>query len=98
MKNIFCSSSYHYCQSFLVKTRKKKDRSKPYPVISVETRNVTGYDVYPTAIKGVVNNDVHAKIQGYITQVLVDEGQYVTAGQPLFRLENQHAKRKCRCS
>ncbi len=42
---------------------------------------------YPAAIKGVVNNDVRAKIQGYITQVLVDEGQYVTAGQPLFRLE-----------
>ena len=35
----------------------------------------------------MVNNDVRAKIQGYITQVLVDEGQYVTAGQPLFRLE-----------
>jgi len=34
-----------------------------------------------------VNNDVRAKIQGYITQVLVDEGQYVSAGQPLFRLE-----------
>ena len=30
---------------------------------------------------------MRAKIQGYITQVLVDEGQYVTAGQPLFRLE-----------
>ena len=68
MKNIFCSSSYHYYQSFLVKTRrKKKDGPKPYPVISVETRNVTGYDVYPAAIKGVVNNDVRAKIQGYIT-------------------------------
>ena len=69
------------------KQEEKKDGPKPYPVISVETRNVTGYDVYPAAIKGVVNNDVRAKIQGYITQVLVDEGQYVTAGQPLFRLE-----------
>ena len=69
------------------KQEEKKDGPKPYPVISVETRNVKGYDVYPAAIKGVVNNDVRAKIQGYITQVLVDEGQYVTAGQPLFRLE-----------
>ncbi len=69
------------------KQEEKKDGPKPYPVISVETRNVKGYDVYPAAIKGVVNNDVRAKIQGYITRVLVDEGQYVTAGQPLFRLE-----------
>ena len=69
------------------KKEDKKDGPKPYPVISVETRNVTGYDTYPASIKGIVNNDVRAKIQGYITQVLVDEGQYVTQGQPLFRLE-----------
>ena len=69
------------------KEEEKKDGPKPYPVVSVETKNVTGYDEYPASIKGVVNNDVRAKIQGYITQVLVDEGQYVTAGQPLFRLE-----------
>lgn len=65
----------------------KKDGPKPYPVVAVEAKNVTGYDEYPASIKGVINNDVRAKIQGYITQVLVDEGQYVTAGQPLFRLE-----------
>ena len=69
------------------KEEEKKDGPKPYPVVSVETKNVTGYDEYPASIKGVVNNDVRTKIQGYITQVLVDEGQYVTAGQPLFRLE-----------
>lgn len=69
------------------KEDEKKDGPKPYPVVSVETRNVTGYDEYPASIRGIVNNDVRAKIQGYITQVLVDEGQYVTAGQPLFRLE-----------
>lgn len=65
----------------------KKDGPKPYPVVAVETKNVTGYDEYPASIKGIVNNDVRAKIQGYITQVLVDEGQYVSAGQPLFKLE-----------
>ena len=69
------------------KEEEKKDGPKPYPVVSVETKNVTGYDEYPASIKGVVNNDVRTKIQGYITKVLVDEGQYVTAGQPLFRLE-----------
>lgn len=69
------------------KGEEKKDGPKPYPVVSVEVKNVTGYDEYPASIRGIVNNDVRAKIQGYITQVLVDEGQYVSAGQPLFRLE-----------
>lgn len=59
----------------------------PYPVVVVETKNVTGYQTFPASIEGVLNNEVRAKIQGYITQVLVDEGQYVKQGQPLFRLE-----------
>jgi membrane fusion protein, multidrug efflux system len=59
----------------------------PYPVVDVPTRVVTSYDEYPTNIEGIVNNDVRAKIQGYITEVYVDEGQYVQAGQPLFKLE-----------
>lgn len=59
----------------------------PYPVVDVPTKVVTSYDEYPTNIQGIVNNDVRAKIQGYITEVYVDEGQYVSAGQPLFKLE-----------
>jgi len=65
----------------------KQDGPKPFPVVSVENKNVVGYDTFPASIEGRVNNDVRAKIQGYITQVLVDEGQYVSKGQPLFRLE-----------
>ncbi|MGK6341170.1 efflux RND transporter periplasmic adaptor subunit [Chryseobacterium sp. DT-3] len=65
----------------------KQDGPKPYPVVSVESKNIVGYQTFPATIQGRVNNDVRAKIQGYITQVLVDEGQYVTKGQPLFRLE-----------
>lgn len=69
------------------KEEAKQDGPKPYPVVAVETKNLTAYQDFPASIQGIVNNDVRAKIQGYITQVLVDEGQYVTKGQPLFRLE-----------
>jgi membrane fusion protein (multidrug efflux system) len=65
----------------------KQDGAKPYPVVNVEVKNIVGYQTFPATIQGRVNNDVRAKIQGYITQVLVDEGQHVTKGQPLFRLE-----------
>lgn len=71
---------------------KKKDEKPPQgpkvvATVAVENRNVTGYSTFPASIEGRVNNDVRAKMSGYITQVLVDEGQYVTKGQPLFRLE-----------
>ena len=69
------------------KEEQKQDGPKPKPVISADVKNLVGYQSFPASIQGIVNNDVRAKIQGYITQVLVDEGQYVTKGQPLFRLE-----------
>ncbi|MBD8081589.1 efflux RND transporter periplasmic adaptor subunit [Chryseobacterium caseinilyticum] len=69
------------------KEEPKQEAAKPFPVVKVESRNITGYQTFPASIEGKVNNDVRAKIQGYITQVLVDEGQFVTKGQPLFRLE-----------
>lgn len=64
-----------------------KANVKPFPVIEVEQRTMTTFKEFPTSIEGVNNNDVRAKIQGYIQEVLVDEGQYVTKGQILFRLE-----------
>lgn len=57
------------------------------PVVEVPTRVVTSYQEFPASIEGINNNEVRAKIQGYIQQVYVDEGQYVSKGQPLFRLE-----------
>lgn len=75
----------------IISCKKKEENQqmgpKEVPVVEVQEKNVTGYLSFPTSIQGRVNNDVRAKIQGYITQVLVDEGQYVTKGQPLFRLE-----------
>lgn len=59
------------------------------PAVSVEKRTSVGYLTYPVNIEGIVNSPVQAKVSGYITQVLVDEGQSVTKGQPLFRLETQ---------
>lgn len=62
---------------------------KSYPVITISEGEATSYLSYPTNIEGKVNSPVQAKVTGYITQVLVDEGQFVTKGQPLFRLETQ---------
>ncbi|NJW53886.1 efflux RND transporter periplasmic adaptor subunit [Salinimicrobium oceani] len=58
-----------------------------FPVIEVQQRTVTGYTSYPVSIEGKVNSAVRAKVPGYVTQVLVDEGQQVQKGQTLFKLE-----------
>lgn len=61
----------------------------PFQVTTIPQKTVTGFTTYPTSIEGVNNSEVRAKITGYITEVLVDEGQRVRKGQTLFRLETQ---------
>lgn len=60
---------------------------KTYPVVEVSKIDVIGYTSFPVSIEGRINNDVQAKISGYIKEVLVDEGASVHKGQILFRLE-----------
>ena len=62
---------------------------KPFQVTIIPTNTVSTFQSYPAEIEGIVNSEVRAKISGYITDVLVDEGQKVKKGQTLFRLETQ---------
>lgn len=66
-----------------------QQRTMPFPVFEVTTQTVTGYSSYPTSIEGVVNSEVRAKVSGYITDVLVDEGEKVKKGQIIFKLETE---------
>lgn len=61
----------------------------PYPVVAIPTKTVTANTKYPATVEGTNNSAVRAKVSGYITQVLVDEGQKVSKGQVLFRLETE---------
>lgn len=60
-----------------------------FQVVEIPTKDVTSLTTYPASIEGIVNSEVRAKISGYITDVLVDEGQKVRKGETLFKLETQ---------
>lgn len=60
-----------------------------YPVLKVPRKTVTTYNSYPAFIEGTVNSGVRAKVSGYITDVLVEEGEEVNKGQILFKLETE---------
>ncbi|MBQ8989292.1 MAG: efflux RND transporter periplasmic adaptor subunit [Prevotella sp.] len=59
-----------------------------YPVVTVGTSSTTMQSTYPATIKGVQDVEIHPKVQGFITQINVKEGQTVGAGQVLFVLDN----------
>lgn len=41
---------------------------------------------YPTQIEGKVNIDLRPQVSGYIETIYVDEGAFVKAGQPIFKI------------
>ena len=59
-----------------------------YPVVTVGTSSTTMQSTYPANIKGVQDVEIHPKVQGFITQINVKEGQTVSAGEVLFVLDN----------
>ena len=59
-----------------------------FPVVAVGTSSTTMQSTYRAVIKGVQDVEIHPKVQGFIVQINVKEGQTVSAGQVLFVLDN----------
>lgn len=59
------------------------------PVIAVNETNATTFTDYSAAIEGKVNVDIRPQIDGYLDKIFVDEGAYVSAGQPLFKVNDR---------
>ena len=59
-----------------------------FPVLTVGTSSASMQSSYPATIKGVQDVQICPKVQGFIRQINVKEGQSVGAGQVLFVLDN----------
>ncbi len=64
-----------------------KPQVMPVATIKAPTDTVTVNRSYHASIEGIINSEARPKIAGYITNVLVDEGQKVHKGQVMFKLE-----------
>ena len=59
------------------------------PVTTVDTVSATTYKDYSASLEGKVNIDIRPQVDGYLDKIFVDEGAFVTAGQPLFKINDQ---------
>ncbi|MES2809263.1 MAG: efflux RND transporter periplasmic adaptor subunit [Bacteroidota bacterium] len=59
------------------------------PVQSVVASSVTTYQEYPASIEGTVNVEIRPQVSGALDRVYVDEGSLVSAGQPIFKINEQ---------
>jgi membrane fusion protein (multidrug efflux system) len=56
------------------------------PVANIVSGTDTTYQEYPASIEGAVNVEIRPQVSGALDKVFVDEGAYVSAGQPLFKI------------
>jgi membrane fusion protein (multidrug efflux system) len=59
------------------------------PVQVVQASSVTTFQEYPASIEGIVNVEIRPQVSGSLDKVFVDEGALVSAGQPIFKINEQ---------
>lgn len=59
---------------------------KTVPVQSISLQNTSLHQTYPVSIEGKEIVEVRPRIQGYLEEIYVDEGQRVKKGQLLFKV------------
>jgi membrane fusion protein (multidrug efflux system) len=59
------------------------------PVSTIIAGNQTTYQEYPASIEGTVNVEIRPQVSGALDKVFVDEGAFVTAGQSIFKINEQ---------
>lgn len=55
-------------------------------VLTLQLTDAVIEQSFPASLQGKTNIDLRPQISGYIDKIYVDEGAYVQAGQPLFRI------------
>jgi membrane fusion protein, multidrug efflux system len=59
------------------------------PVLTLSNLPATTYREFPATVEGKVNVEIRPQVIGYLEHIFADEGAYVKAGQPLFRISDK---------
>ena len=73
-----------------------RQQTPALPVLDLQKRAITLTTTYPASLEGQQTVEVRPRVQGYITAMPVDEGDLVSKGQVLFRLNNEQYEQAVR--
>ncbi|QHS59068.1 efflux RND transporter periplasmic adaptor subunit [Chitinophaga agri] len=59
----------------------------PAEVVTIGAADASTENDYTASLEGKVNVEIRSQVDGYLEKVYVDEGAYVKAGQPLFKID-----------
>jgi membrane fusion protein (multidrug efflux system) len=64
-------------------------QATPVEVVTISHADAKTQNDYTAAIEGKVNVEIRPQVEGYLQKVYVDEGAFVKAGQPLFKIDER---------
>ncbi|MEH7889291.1 efflux RND transporter periplasmic adaptor subunit [Elizabethkingia meningoseptica] len=89
-------SSFIISAALILSSCGKGDNNQAYnqqppelPIGVVTQQDVTIPREYATSIEGVSTVEIRPQVSGYLSRIFVDEGDYVRAGQVLFKIEDR---------
>ncbi|HET6254371.1 MAG TPA: efflux RND transporter periplasmic adaptor subunit [Puia sp.] len=59
------------------------------PVLAVNSTPATTFAEYSATVEGKTNVEIRPQVSGYLDKIFVEEGAYVTEGQPLFKINDR---------
>jgi membrane fusion protein, multidrug efflux system len=59
------------------------------PVLAVNASPATTYAEYSATVEGKTNVEIRPQVSGYLDKIFIEEGAYVTEGQPLFKINDR---------
>jgi membrane fusion protein, multidrug efflux system len=59
------------------------------PVLPINSAAATTYQEFSASIEGKTNVEIRPQVSGYLDKIYVEEGAYVAAGQPLFKINDR---------
>ena len=59
------------------------------PVLPINAAAATTFQEFSASVEGKTNVEIRPQVSGYLDKIYVEEGAYVAAGQPLFKINDR---------
>ncbi len=95
---IFCMASILIvsCGSSDQQGTANQQQVQSYPVLNLQPRSIELTSTYPATLEGRQTVEIRPRVQGYITQMPVDEGDIVENGELLFQINSEQYEQEVR--
>lgn len=93
---IVVSFAVFSCGNSSKQNMQRGQQVQSYPVLELQPRSIELTNSYPATLEGHQTVEIRPRLQGYITEMPVDEGDIVEKGELLFKLNSEQYEQEVR--